>query len=138
MDGLEFRLLGGAEIRQNGRVLSGIRSQKARALLYYLATTGQTQSRTALAGLLWGDLSEANARRNLRKALTRLRQIIKDQLLITRQTVALPTDANIWVDVTQFQQMTTPQGNIVDWQQGLALYTGDFLDGFYVGAGTGI
>ncbi len=133
MESLEFRLLGGAEIRRNGRILSGIRSQKARALLYYLATTNQTHSRTALAGLLWGDLAETNARRNLRKTLTRLRKFMDNHLLITRQTVALLTDEVVWVDVIQFQKMTTPQSSIDDWQKAVAFYQGDFLDGFYVG-----
>lgn len=133
MESLEFRLLGGAEIKRNGRVLSGIRSQKARALLYYLATTNQTHSRTALAGLLWGDLTETHARRNLRKTLTRLRKFMDNHLLITRQTVALLADESIRVDVLQFQKMTTPQTSMDNLQNAAALYQGDFLDGFDVG-----
>lgn len=129
---LEFNLLGGAEIKRNGRVLVGIRSQKARALLYYLATTGQAHSRTVLAGLLWGDLPEASARRNLRKTLTRLRQFVNNWLLITRQTVSLRSDVDVRVDVMQFQRLTAPQTSKDDWQFAVALYRGDFLDGFYV------
>ena len=41
-------------------------SAKAQALLSYLAVSGRVYSRQALAGLLWGDLPEADARRNLR------------------------------------------------------------------------
>jgi DNA-binding SARP family transcriptional activator/predicted ATPase len=129
---LEFNLLGGAEIRLNGRVLTSIRLQKARGLLYYLATIGQTHSRIALAGLLWGDLPEANARRNLRKALTRLRRVTGDRLVITRQTVVLRPD-EYRIDVAQFLKMTAPGTGVDDWQLAVALYQGDFLAGFYVG-----
>lgn len=113
-------------------MLVGIGSQKARAMLYYLATTGQTHSRLALAGLLWGSLPEVNARRNLRKTLTRLRKFANDCLLITRQTVALHPDVDCQIDVKQFRQMSAPQMGVDDWQSAVALYQGDFLDGFYV------
>ena len=42
-------------------------------------------------------------------------------------------DDAVWVDVLQFQQMTAPQSTVEDWQQGILLYNGDFLDGFDVG-----
>ena len=37
----------------------------AQALLFYLAVTGRTHARAALAPLLWGDVSDAAARANL-------------------------------------------------------------------------
>jgi DNA-binding SARP family transcriptional activator/predicted ATPase len=132
MKRLTFNLLGGAEIRRDGQLLTRIGLRKARALLYYLVTTGQASSRIALAGLLWGDLPEANARRNLRKVLTRLRQHADDSLQITRHTVAMRPDLEFQVDVSQFRKLTAPQTGVNEWRSAVTLYQGDFLDGFYV------
>jgi DNA-binding SARP family transcriptional activator len=43
--------------------------------LYYLALTSRPHARATLAGLLWGELSETDARMNLRHVLTNLRQL---------------------------------------------------------------
>src|SRR5262245_2786848 len=56
--------LGEAEVRLPVR--------KTLALLVYLAVTGRS-ARQRLADLLWGGLDEATARRNLRRAVHRLR-----------------------------------------------------------------
>ncbi|NIP87304.1 MAG: alpha/beta hydrolase, partial [Planctomycetales bacterium] len=52
---LELTLLGQADVRLAGEPLTGFYSSKAQALLFYLAVTGQTHTRPALAGLLWAD-----------------------------------------------------------------------------------
>ena len=76
-----FRLLGGCEISlPDGAV--HLETAKTRALLVYLALNPGPQTRHTLMGLLWGDLPEANARRNLRRALWNLRrQLAGPQLL---------------------------------------------------------
>ena len=49
---LELRLLGVPEIQVDGLRAPGPKLKKAQAILYYLATTGQPQTRATLAGLL--------------------------------------------------------------------------------------
>ena len=65
---LQLALLGRADVRQDGEPVTGFYSSKAQALLFYLAVTGTSHSRAALAGLLWADVPEADARTNLRQA----------------------------------------------------------------------
>ena len=69
---LRLALLGGFTITLDNQPVTGLTSHKAQALLCYLAVTGRAYSRPALAGLLWPDVPEANARMNLRKELARL------------------------------------------------------------------
>jgi DNA-binding SARP family transcriptional activator len=72
-DGLTLRLLGQPQVLRHGQPLTGFISVKAQALLFYLAATGRPHSRSALAGLLWGGMPEAQAAKNLRNALSNLR-----------------------------------------------------------------
>ena len=62
---LQLELLGGLRITQRGAALTTFVSGKAPALLAYLAVTGRPHFRAALAGLLWSDHAEEDARRNL-------------------------------------------------------------------------
>ena len=68
---LELQLLGPPAIRLAGTEISPP-TRKSLALLAYLALEG-SQSRGKLADLLWSDLDEDAARKNLRKELFRLR-----------------------------------------------------------------
>lgn len=73
---LEVRLLGKFEVRLDGDRIE-IPSRPAQTLLAYLILHAGTQQRhEKLAGLLWPDSTESNARRNLRTALWRLRTAI--------------------------------------------------------------
>jgi CubicO group peptidase (beta-lactamase class C family) len=49
--------------------VTGFRTSKAQALLYYLAVTGRPYTRPTLAGLFWGDQPEAVAHTSLSKYL---------------------------------------------------------------------
>jgi DNA-binding SARP family transcriptional activator len=53
---LELQLLGRLEIQQDGMLLNTIQADKTIALLSYLAVTGRSHTRSAMAGLLWGGL----------------------------------------------------------------------------------
>lgn len=59
---LHLILFGSPEVRHHGQPMTGFRSSKAQALLYYLAVTGRAHTRPTLAGLFWGDQPEASAR----------------------------------------------------------------------------
>ena len=90
---LSLSLLGGLTITLNQQPIAKLPSRKARALLAYLAVTRRAHSRSALAGLFWSDVSEANARMNLRKELTRLRRDLSEFLLIERDTISFRVDS---------------------------------------------
>ena len=53
--------------------LSKVITGRSLALLVYLAVTGKAQDRTILADLLWDNLPEAQAKKNLRYVLYDLR-----------------------------------------------------------------
>lgn len=67
-DELQLSLLGKVVIKRNGALVTGFRSRAAPALLVYLAYTGQSHSREALADLLWEARSTRQSLSNLRTA----------------------------------------------------------------------
>jgi DNA-binding SARP family transcriptional activator len=71
-DSHQLELLGGAWITTRNQRLQLVR--KAAGCLAYLAFEGE-QSRSTLAGLLWPDMLEAQARTNLRQCLRRLKAL---------------------------------------------------------------
>jgi DNA-binding SARP family transcriptional activator len=134
-DKLTLRLFGPPQIIVDEVPLKEPLLSKAQAILYYLAATGRPQSRTTLAGLLWGDMTEDTARTNLRKALADLRQALADFVLIDRQTVSLRTERRIQIDVVEFLDKIKLTAETVDFEaleEAIGLYQGDFLAGFYV------
>ncbi len=105
---------------------------KPLALLCYLAMTRQAHARTTLAGLFWGELPEADARNNLRVALSKLRRDLDDYLHITYEAVAFNPEAPHWVDVLQFEEkMQRPQDE-PSLRQAVMLYQGEFLQELYI------
>ncbi len=89
MGELRLTLLGRPRVTCDEAPLTGWTLHKSLALLAYLAVTGRPHLRGALAGLLWRDCTEANARSNLRKVLAELRQRVPSHLTITRADVAV-------------------------------------------------
>ena len=74
-------------------------SAKALALLTYLALESGLHSREELAGLLWGESSDEEARASLRQVLKHLRGQVSELLSITRASIGLegPFDCEaIW------------------------------------------
>lgn len=131
---LKLKLLGHPEISINNNQIIDIMSSKAQAILFYLAVTNQPQSRTTLAGLLWGDMPESSARTNLRKALADLRHSVDDYLDINRHEVAFKPNCDIWIDTAYFTVNidSSTALDIQQLQEAVNLYHGDFLSGFYV------
>lgn len=130
---LRLTLLGGLHITRGGVPLTGFVSAKAQALFCYLAILGRPQTRTELAGLLWGDRPEAIAAGSLRQALANLNQIVGPYLTVTRQTVAFNRDSAYWLDVERFEaglQGAPPEAEAL--REAVTLYHGDLLQGFFV------
>ena len=133
--GLQLVLLGQTDIRLDGVPVTGFYSSKAQALLCYLATENKVHSRDTLAGLLWADMPEADARTNLRQVLTNLRKLVGGHLTITRQTVTFNRDDAYWVDVEKFNaaiDRTSDEADPETMQAVADLYQGDFLAGFFI------
>lgn len=130
MIGLDLTCLGRLTISWQGNPLPEFKSRKGKALLCYLAVTGQSHSRSVLAGLLWSDIPEANARTNLRKLLSRLPTVISDHLMIARQAIGLDPTRPVSVDVLELQAGLVPDASIGTVRQAVTLYEGDFLAGF--------
>lgn len=109
------------------RVSSGehelhISVRKTLALVCYLAVEGRS-SRARLAELFWGGLEEATARRNLRRALHRLRAAgLAQALQADDETVAL---ANLRCDLVEFDAAVRTER----WGQALTLHSGPLCDG---------
>ncbi|HXV43167.1 MAG TPA: BTAD domain-containing putative transcriptional regulator, partial [Anaerolineae bacterium] len=131
---LELAVLGKPQLKRDGQSLSDLLPVKGQALLIYLAVTGQTHSRSALAGLLWGDMPEEVARTNLRLTLSRLRGPVDDYLVVTRHAVSFNFDQPHWVDTVHFEtHASTPQHSQLDHlRTAVDLYQGDFLADFQV------
>jgi len=76
--GIEIRLLGTPAVLADGETRTPD-SRKATALLAYLAMRpDEPTSRDHLAGLLWGESANEQARANLRQALTQLRRVFRE------------------------------------------------------------
>jgi len=131
------------------RLVTGFSTDKERALLAYLACeTDRPHRRDELAGLLWPEMPNQVARTNLRLTLHRLRQTIGDVdapgeaiLFIDRESIWLNPDA-CQSDVAAFEALLDevkkyspckPEhcaGCLPCLEQAIALYRGDFLQGF--------
>src|SRR5262249_17010090 len=125
-----LRLLGSFEARQASGSTALAPGKKIQALLATLGVRpGQSQSRDRLASLLWGDVSQEQARHSVRQAIFCVRRMFAEEVLITLgETVALNPEA-VTVDVAQFDQFaasTTAEAL----EQAAPLYRGDLLEGF--------
>lgn len=132
---LSLKLLGGSQIFLNARPLRELTAAKSRAILFYLAVTNRPASRDALAGLLWPEMPDADAKTNLRQALNKLNKLLPQQLAITRQEVGLRPKATVVLDVAAFEsawQAGEREQDMEQLREAAALYQGDFLDGFHI------
>lgn len=127
MPHLELQLLGSLRALVNG-VERPIERQKAQALLAYLALTGQRQSRSALAALLWPDLPAERATANLRQTLYALNTTLgADFFASDRTSVSLVSDL-AQIDVARFHALIKA-GATADLRAAADLYRGDLLEG---------
>jgi WD40 repeat protein/DNA-binding SARP family transcriptional activator len=140
---LRLSLLGTPQILLGDRLMTGTAAyKKTEALLFYLAVTGHTgtaqsaqHSRDALATLLWGEQSDAQAKQNLRTVLSDLRRLVGDHVQIERQSVAFDHTSPHWLDVAVIRRTLEPSQSAVDLaarQAAVDLYQGEFLHGFYI------
>ncbi len=130
---LQINLLGGFECRAAGGECVHFPTRKVRALCVWLALhADEPQARDRLATLLWGEQSDASARLNLRKALSRLRACCpgsgSDCLITQDDRVTLLSD-RVTVDVAHFLR-SAQEATPASLERAAALYRGPLLLGF--------
>jgi predicted ATPase/DNA-binding SARP family transcriptional activator len=126
---LKFSLLGRVEITLDDQPVTGFASEKELLLLCYLLLNPGEHSRSQLAGLLWGEMSEARARANLSTAVYNLRQLLPNAIEATRKTAAFNPDQPVWLDTAVLQQALDEDNDVLT--TAVAHYRGPFLDGLY-------
>ncbi|MBI4673686.1 MAG: AAA family ATPase, partial [Chloroflexi bacterium] len=139
---LNLLFFGSPEITLGGEPVTGFVSAKAKALLCLLAITRRVQSRNALVALFWGDVPEADAKTQLRVALSNLRKLVGDHLQIERETVAFDTTQAYHLDVEEFEKQLADSRLPIAKQDSLSAisqllsanraYRGDLLAGMLV------
>ncbi len=160
---LALKLFGSYRLELDGHNIDALETDKARALLAYLAVEGEhPHAREKLVGLFWPEQDEEHARGSLSQALYQLRGVLGDRplpielppktraqirepyLLVIPQAIQLNPHSDIETDVAAFLALVKtckahshPLYKLCDdclkrYQEASRLYTGDFLDGFYV------
>ncbi|NJO07651.1 MAG: hypothetical protein HC876_20220, partial [Chloroflexaceae bacterium] len=143
MPRLRITTLGSLTIVLDDTLLTRFESDKARALLVYLAIENtHPHRRERLLTLFWPELSDQPARKNLSRTLYRLRQTLKEGTTastffhIDRHTLQLNPASPCWIDVQAFReplhqatQIDEPARSLALLQHAAELYQGDFLAG---------
>jgi predicted ATPase/DNA-binding SARP family transcriptional activator len=148
---LSLLLLGPPQILLGSEPLDGLKHDKVRALLAYLAVeAGRPHRRDSLVGILWPDFPQTAARNSLRQALAILRQALGDQvrnppfLLTSRDVVQFNQESDYWLDVAAFSGLLAAarrhghrrpercRSCAQRLQQAVDLYQGHFLQGFFL------
>jgi ABC-type oligopeptide transport system substrate-binding subunit/DNA-binding SARP family transcriptional activator len=133
MPALQFFLLGPLDLRVDDREVAKPPTIKSQSLLAYLALhRQQRQPRERLSGLFWGDRPERRARRSLATALWHIRRCLPDEALLLSdvKSAQLDPQADLWLDVAEFESLVA-RPDAWSLQSGIALYRGDFMEGFY-------
>jgi class 3 adenylate cyclase/DNA-binding SARP family transcriptional activator/predicted ATPase len=120
-------LLGGFELTGPGGVVD-LPSKKLAGLLAYLACTApRPQSREKLSALLWGSHFDAQAKQNLRQALSRLRKVLGEDALESDGEVVSLNEAAVICDVSRFE-ILVGEGSRDALSEAADLYRGRLID----------
>ena len=113
----------------DGPPLRRASQQRRIALLAILASSpGGQVSRDRLLGILWPERDERTARHLLADSLYVLRQTLGDDAITATSDALKLSPEVVWTDVAEFRKALADER----WGDALALYQGDFLDGFMV------
>jgi DNA-binding SARP family transcriptional activator len=110
---------------EDGRPVTPPLAAKSLALLAFLTLEPREHTREELAGLLWGESPEAEARASLRQALMQLRAVLGDELAADRRLVRLAQP--IECDVLRFGRLAAAEPRAA-----VGLDIPRFLSGFSV------
>jgi DNA-binding SARP family transcriptional activator len=149
MAALRIQLFGAVQLSHSGRAQDTRLTHALQSLLAWLLLHRRTvHARETLAGLFWGDQSEARGRSCLSTALWRIRQVLEPEgvprgtyLIAQPDAVGFNCASDHWLDVAAFEDgvgrhlpVSTRADHTRDWsgaEDAVACYTGDLLDGFY-------
>jgi DNA-binding SARP family transcriptional activator len=124
-----FHLLGSLVVKFQGQSVA-LPPHRSQSLLAALLLWPYPHRRERLAGLLFPETSDRNARQRLSHHLWLLRRALPGlPLEADSQEVVLPSEAR-WLDVEAFRRAADRE-HLQDWQSALALYRGDLLEGIY-------
>lgn len=138
---LQVSLLGQFEVLQDGE-RRAIPTRNAQVLFAYLLLhAGRALRREHLAGILWPDSSEENARSNLRHELWRLRKNLArkdangaagyDYILSDDLTISFDAETNYTLDVHILERGPPDSDDAEGLMLALSVYRGPLLPGFY-------
>lgn len=108
-----LKMLGGLVLTTAEGTPIELPTKKTRLLVAYLATpAGQVHSRNKVAGLLWHDRAEEQARGSLRKALSALRAIIGDEAIHSDHETVRLDPGFLAVDTARLEALARePEGH---------------------------
>jgi DNA-binding SARP family transcriptional activator len=130
---LQLYFLGLLDMWYGNEQLAKPPTLKSQSLLAYLVHhRRQPIHRDHLADLFFGERSEHKARRSLSTALWHIRRCLPDDsfLLNNSQSVQFDPHSPLWLDVEEFEALAA-RSEAASLYSAVALYRGDFLDGFY-------
>ncbi len=146
---LGLSLLGETEICLDGHLVGTLRSEKARALLFFVAVESDiSHRRDALAEMFWPEKPEGFGRNSLKQALATIKKALDDRdsqepyLLANNQEVYFNAGSPYEVDVLEFENLTSivalhshrsadtcePCAKLLE--KAVEIYQDDFLSGF--------
>ena len=122
--------LGRVRLVGSGGVESAAAQPKRMALLAYVALTSEKGAarRDALLALFWPELGDEEGRRALRQGLHYLRRTLGEDVFAGEGDELRVREGTLVCDAVEFER-AIDEGHP---EQALALYRGDFLDGFHV------
>ena len=124
-----MNLLGPFLLLKDGEPVT-VAAKKNRALLAVLALSPRfTATRERLAGLMWGDRQEEQARSSLRQSLALLRKDLGEAgeaVLFARDDAVGLSPLSLAVDVAEFQRLGLSE-NITELRQASQLYRDEFF-----------
>jgi DNA-binding SARP family transcriptional activator/predicted ATPase len=147
MPRLSMCFLGSYQLLLDQEPVITLEYDKVRALLAYLAMEAdRPHRRETLVGLLWPELTERRARRNLSQALLTLRRALGDEgptpfLTVTPHAIQFDAASDHWIDVAAFTSLLARCRAHPHWRletcpscgdvlaRASALYSGPFLAG---------
>jgi len=131
---LEIRMMGTPEVSAEGKFLA-LNQLKPRALLFYLAATGESHTRDHLATLLWGESGQSEAYHSLRSSLYHLRKALQaiqaDDIVVSEGDLLYLDKISCQCDVIEFQRLLMLK-NESSVTQAVALRKGPLLEGFSI------
>ena len=133
MAGLQLYFLGLLEIYSDNQPLVKPPTLKSQSVLAYLVYhRSRPQPRDQLAGIFFGERTEHKARRSLSTTLWHIHRCLTEKAIILSdsQTVQFDPQNKIWLDVREFE-VKAACTDLDSLCSAVALYRGDFLEGFY-------